>query len=74
MIEGTHKMSVIQDNRLEIEFKKSRKNLESLCGLGFLLFLYSILEIRKKNPQTLNVQYFNIIILICKGQLVKTKG
>lgn len=50
MIEGTHKMSVIQDNRLEIEFKKSRKNLESLCGLGFLLFLYSILEIRKKKP------------------------
>lgn len=48
MIEGTHKMSVIQDNRLEVEFKKSRKNLESLCGLGVLLFLYSILEIRKK--------------------------
>lgn len=67
-------MSVIQDNSLEIKLKSIAKAyLESSCGLGFFSSYFYTHISNQKKPQTLNVQYFNTIILTCNGQLVKIK-
>lgn len=60
--------------QLRNKVKMHSKNLVRvfMCPWVFSIYFYTHIS-NQKMLQTLNVQYFSIIILICNCQLVKTK-